>query len=275
MHVQVLGSSSAGNATLVWLGDKALLVDCGFGPRYLERHLKSHGLRLASLSGVVVTHVHGDHVNELAVEALAERGVPLYCTPSVERPLLHGYRAVRSAARLGLLKTVRHTEAAIGPFQVEAFEVPHDSPGGCFGYRISDGTHIMTIATDLSHPERELIDRFVNSHVLVIESNHDPDMLENSRRPAWLKRRIRERGHLSNGECAGLVAGVLEKSHTLPSAVVVAHISQECNTNPLAVSCTADILKRRGYHDIPVVESHKNMPNVAVHAGNGTAASRA
>jgi hypothetical protein len=122
----------------------------------------------------------------------------------------------------------------------------------------------MSIATDLGFPEAHLVSHFAGSHAVVIESNHDPEMLERSGRPAWLKRRIRERGHLANGQCADFIANVLEASRELPQAVVVAHISQDCNTNALAVGCTRKMITERGFGEVPVLETHAGRPGAVV-----------
>ncbi len=84
LAVCVLGSSSAGNATLVWNEKSAILVDCGFNPAYLEKSLGRNGFRIGDLSGVLITHVHGDHVNEWFVKKLIKARVPIHCPPEIE-----------------------------------------------------------------------------------------------------------------------------------------------------------------------------------------------
>jgi phosphoribosyl 1,2-cyclic phosphodiesterase len=156
---------------------------------------------------------------------------------------------------------VQGRELNIGSFEIAAFEVPHDSPGGCFGYSIARGAQKVTIATDLGFPTEALASRFADSRAIVIESNHDPDMLENSGRPEWLKRRIREIGHLSNEQCAQFVVTVFASSRLPPDAVVLAHISQVCNTNALAVACTESALARSGRANVHIIETFKRHPS--------------
>jgi phosphoribosyl 1,2-cyclic phosphodiesterase len=160
-----------------------------------------------------------------------------------------------------MLKTLGHGDPMIGSFGVEAFEVPHDSPGGCFGYVLTDGGSRVTFATDVGFPQERLVEHFAGSGTIVIESNHDPDMLERSGRPEWLKRRIRERGHLSNDQCAELLTAVLRRTTVLPAAVILAHISQECNTNPLAMRTATDALARESAGGVTVVETFKDRPS--------------
>ena len=168
--------------------------------------------------------------------------------------------------RNGMLKILGTGDPMIGSFGVEAFEVPHDSPGGCFGYSLVEGDSRVTFATDVGFPQEHLVGHFTGAQTIVIESNHDPDMLERSARPEWLKRRIRERGHLSNAQCAQLLTAVLRRSTVLPTTVVLAHISQECNTNSLALRTASDSLARESAGGVKVIETFKDRPSAVVGA---------
>lgn len=260
LAVCVLGSSSAGNATLVWNEKSALLVVCGFNPGYLEKSLGRNGFRIEDLSGVLITHVHGDHVNEWFVKKLIKARIPIHCPPEIELHLQARYDALARASHLGLLKTFGEGELDIAEFHVQAFPVPHDSPGGCFGYSIlsetAGRTRKITITTDIAYPTDSAARHIANSDVIVVESNHDVDMLEKSGRPLWLKRRIRELGHLSNDQCASILLTVFDHSTSLPQAVVLAHVSQECNTNQLALACTGGAMDKQGINGIAVLETH-------------------
>lgn len=268
LHIRVLGSSSAGNCTVVWDGTQSLLIDCGFSPRYTFRNLRAIGLGPTNLSGVLITHTHGDHINESVLGYLVEWRVPICAPASVATELSKRSAAVRMAAQEGLLRTFRDGALEIGRFDVGCFDVPHDSPGGCYGYAIAHtegGTRrTVTIATDIGFTGDDLRRRFTDADVIVLESNHDPDMLENSGRPEWLKQRIRKIGHLSNQQCAGFLSAVFHHSTRPPSAVVLAHISQTCNTNTLALECTNGELQRNGFASSLVVESFKMTANKVV-----------
>lgn len=268
IQLQVLGSSSAGNCTVIWDQGHALLVDCGFSPSYIEAGLEALGLQLADLSGAFITHTHADHVNEYTLNALVRLGVPIFCPESIRKPLTHRYRSAENAMRAKLLKPFGSEGVDVGSFTVGAFRVPHDSPGGCFGFTFlketSSGIKKIAVSTDLGYAEDGILEQFANADIIVLESNHDCDMLENSGRPAWLKRRIRDIGHLSNDQCADLLLRVLGGSSRHPESVVLAHISQECNTNPIAVHCTRTALDERGYNAIRIVPSFKMQPNLIV-----------
>lgn len=260
LSVCVLGSSSAGNSTLVWNGASAILVDCGFNPGYLEKSLWEKGFRIHDLGGVLITHVHGDHVNGWFVRKLIKFGIPIYCPQAIELHLQVQYDALARASHLGLLRPLPEGGFDLAGFQVRSFEVPHDSPGGCFGYAISSceagRLTKVTVTTDIANPTDSAARSMADSDVIVIESNHDIEMLENSARPLWLKRRIREFGHLSNDQCAGMLMNVLDHSTMLPKAVLLAHVSQECNTNQIALECTSERLDREGIRGITVAETY-------------------
>lgn len=254
LSVCVLGSSSAGNSTLVQSGKSAFLVDCGFSPAYIAKQLRKLDLTLSDLTGVFITHTHGDHVNEWTVKKLIEEEVPIYCPPEIALHLQGRYRALARASHLGLLKCLRKNEIGLDGHLVRCFPVPHDSPGGCFGYSIlseaRERTKKVTITTDIGRATDSAIRHMADSDIIVLESNHDVEMLENSGRPIWLKRRIREIGHLSNDESAWALLSVLDHSTSLPQTVMLAHVSQECNTNAIAVRCAEDALDRLGINSV-------------------------
>lgn len=260
----VLGSSSAGNATLIWNSGTAILVDCGFSQAYIAWRLEKLGLSIADLSGVLITHVHGDHVNDSTARKLIKERVPIHCPPQIETHLQRKYSGFAAASRQGLLKPIRKSEAEIEEFVIRTFEVPHDSEGGCFGYNVffdaGSRTKKVSVVTDMAHTTKSVVHHIADSDIIVIESNYDEDMLENSARPVWLKRRIREEGHLSNDQCAESLLQIIDKSQALPKSLALAHISQECNTNALALECTETALEKQGINGISVFETHPDRP---------------
>lgn len=264
INIQVLGSTSAGNCTILWNKKDAIMIDCGFSSRYICQNLKQNYLDLLSLSGLLITHVHTDHVNEFMLNRLVKEKVPIFCHSKISRVLKRRYASVKAAHGLNLLTTFKNETFPMGSFTVQAFEVPHDSAGGCFGFNImpsNSGTKKVTIATDLGYPDDEILPYFLNSDVIIIESNHDRDMLENSSRPSWLKKRIEKIGHLSNDQCAEFLEKILKNSKKIPRAIVLAHISQECNTNTHAIRCLKNMLTQNNYKDIEIIQTHKSKAN--------------
>jgi phosphoribosyl 1,2-cyclic phosphodiesterase len=271
MNVRVLGSSSAGNSTVVWDEHTSLLIDCGFQPKYIRRNLERLKIPIHRISGVVLTHLHGDHVHEDILAELIENRIPIFLPPKLRHTARKTFTLVRLADSQGLLRTLEEPHSEIGTFSVRAFEVFHDAPGGCYGYIIkkesSDHSMKAVMATDVGFVSRPMVEAFADANLIIIESNHDPDMLENSGRPEWLKRRIRERGHLSNEECARFLVDVLNASDELPEAIILAHVSQECNTLDLAIQCTTSALLQNGHEGVRILPTFRGKPNEIVRIG--------
>jgi phosphoribosyl 1,2-cyclic phosphodiesterase len=268
MHVCVLGSSSAGNCTVLWEEHRALLIDCGFSQRYISRHLRPLGLSLREVVGVVLTHAHSDHVHPQTLVSFLALRIPFYAPPTILQVLAEQYRDVRKVQGTPLLRPIYPGSTEVGPFAVDSFPVPHDAPGGCFAYTVQldtlAGNVKATVATDLGYVPDGLAAHCANSHVLVVESNHDPVMLAASHRPDWLKDRIRNIGHLSNEQSGQFVRDILTASAFLPEAVMLAHVSKECNTNARAVESMSLALRDHGAELVRVVETFRNEPNEAV-----------
>lgn len=268
MRLRVLGSSSAGNCTLVWNEHNALMVDCGFSPRAITAGIDALDMNLPPLAGLLLTHAHGDHVNNRTVDLLVNNRIPVFVRHELSRVLKSMYPSLARASRLGMLREFDGTGVEVGAFEVEAFPVPHDSPGGCFGFTMNHGSGTqrrkVTLATDLGFQEDGLVGWFKDSHAVVVESNHDIAMLEHSGRPEWLIKRIKEIGHLSNDQCASFVTDVVRESAVPPRAVVLAHVSRQCNTNALAERATAQALHEDGHTSVRVVQTFPSSPSAIV-----------
>jgi phosphoribosyl 1,2-cyclic phosphodiesterase len=264
----VLGSSSAGNATLVWNANSAILIDCGFSPSYITRQLQRLDLSIQKLEAVFITHIHSDHINEWTVGRFVQAEIPIYCPPTVEPLLRKKFGIVDHASHKGLLRAITKSEVGLNEFSVRHFEVPHDSDGGCYGYNVyydaGGKTKKVSIATDIAYPTDSAESHMADSDVVVLESNYDLQMLEESSRPSWLKRRIREEGHLSNDQCAESVLHILERSKSLPKGFALAHVSKECNTNKLARECTEKALAREGINGMCLFETHPDKASCTI-----------
>jgi phosphoribosyl 1,2-cyclic phosphodiesterase len=229
-NVCVLASTSAGNCTAIWNdGGTSILVDCGTGISYTEEALARLGLSLPDLSAVFITHCHSDHVNPFTLKRLIDHRVPVYCSAKAAKVLkkTHPFLKDENSSFISFSKD----NGDCNGFSYRSFGVPHDSRGGCVGYSFflhhPAGANKISIATDIGFIEPGHVGLFADSNIIIIESNHDVTMLKDSKRPQWLKDRIIQTGHLSNDQCADFISEVLAASQTQPSAVVLAHISQE------------------------------------------------
>jgi phosphoribosyl 1,2-cyclic phosphodiesterase len=221
VRITVLASGSSGNAILVEAESTRLLIDCGLHAKSLAQRFEKTSLptRLDQVQGVLVTHEHGDHANCAA--ALASAGLTLWTTAGTAR-----------AARLAGTTTIAAGEPiTIGAIEVTPIAVPHDAaePVG-FVLRSAHGS--VGVFTDIGRPTALIAEAAAACDVLVLEANHDVDLLRNAVYPPTLKRRIgSDEGHLSNEQACELVAN-LERPRT--QVLVLAHLSEETNRPRLA-----------------------------------------
>jgi phosphoribosyl 1,2-cyclic phosphodiesterase len=233
MRFACLGSGSEGNGLLVEVGATRVLVDCGFGIRDTVGRLGRLGVAPETLSAIVVTHEHNDHVGGVA--AFAAR----YATPVW---LTFGTLAV-VADRLDALVQVygfdSHDTFAVGDVQVRPFPVPHDAREPV-QFVLSDGCCRLGVLTDIGVSTAHVEATLSGCDALVLECNHDIDMLANGDYPYPLKQRIAGRfGHLDNATAAGLLSR-LDNSNL--KHVFAAHLSQHNNTRELARAALAGAL---------------------------------
>ena len=229
-----LGSGSSGNATLVEAsgagqGVTRVLVDCGFTQRELAWRLARIGLAPQDLDALFVTHEHGDHIG-CAVPLARRHGIALWTSRGT-------WRAIGEPELDGLLQFARDGEAiAIGALQLQPYTVPHDAAEP-LQLRCSDGAASLGILTDSGSITPHLVQALQGCDALLLECNHDAQMLAQSRYPASLKARIGGRyGHLCNATAAQILR---ECSHAGLLHVVAAHLSEENNRPELARSALA------------------------------------
>lgn len=227
-----LGSGSAGNALLVESGASCLLLDCGFGLREAVTRLLRQGRSPDQLSGILVTHEHGDHVG--GVFRLARKyGLPVWLT--------HGtWVACRQdEAGLDLRIIDSHRSFAIGELEIQPFPVPHDAREPV-QYVFSAAGCRLGVLTDVGEITPHVRAMLAACDGLVLECNHDAGMLARSTYPASLKRRIAGRyGHLENSVAAGLLRQI---DCSRLQHLVAAHLSERNNSPELAVNAVAEAL---------------------------------
>ena len=238
-----LGSGSSGNATLIESrprdGAQAtrLLVDCGLAPRQLAARLALRGLAIADVDAVFVTHEHSDHVG--GVLALQRRhGVTVWASSGTWA------QATAKAGAAPPCCIARDGETiTIGSLTVRPFAVPHDAAEP-LQLTCSDGRRRIGVLTDIGEPTAAVVQALEGCDALLLEANHDPDLLATGGYPLWLKRRIAgNRGHLANGQSATLLDAC---RHDGLRHVVAAHLSQQNNRPELALAALRIALGRSG-----------------------------
>jgi len=237
-------SSKAGSAYFIEGGDGTrVLVDCGPGIRRLEAGLWAHGVNPAGLSGVLITHGHSDHIRALGLKNpfTAKHRVPLYACGRLIR-YLEGWSPT---GRLGETHPIRPGAAfRVGGLNVVPFLKSHDCDDP-LGFLIDDGSSRIAVVTDLGRVTREIVTLLRGSTYLIFESNHDVDMELHSSRPLHLIQRVLgDRGHLSNEQAGQALAEIVGPETRM---VLLAHLSDECNTPELAYTTVDRYLDEAGY----------------------------
>jgi phosphoribosyl 1,2-cyclic phosphodiesterase len=234
-----------------------LLVDAGFSLRQIRKRLECIGRVPESLTGILITHEHSDHVQGLV--ALSEKlRIPVYCN----RPTKE---AVEYQLKIRLDGRVFETGAAfeVGDISVESFNIPHDAqePVG-FLLRTAGGN--IGFLTDLGHATRLVLERIRPAHALVLESNHDIKLLQDCRTRPWsLKQRILGRhGHLSNEAAAEAVEQIMsaELRH-----LYLGHLSRECNRPELAFRIMQERLGKLGATHVRLELTSQSVPCPTLH----------
>ncbi len=231
MRFAVLGSGSEGNALVVQVGQTRVLLDCGFSLSETVSRLARLGLLAEQLDGIVVTHEHSDHISGVA--RLARKfDLPVWLT--------HGTLRAQNAAfgELSVTEINPHAAFAIGDVEVQPYPVPHDAAEPV-QYVFSDGACRLGVLTDTGSATPHIEATLSGCHALVLECNHDVQMLADGDYPYSLKKRVGGRyGHLNNDDAAALL-GRLDNSRL--QHIVAAHLSQKNNVAELAVEALSRV----------------------------------
>jgi phosphoribosyl 1,2-cyclic phosphodiesterase len=239
MMLCTLYSGSKGNAALVCCGGVKILIDAGKSARALKRALGEMGCSPDELDAILITHEHCDHISVLE-NPVGLPDIPVHAAGGCADKLaaLPSYYIQKN-----LVKHPPLFELTLGTVRVTSFVTPHDSAASV-GYRIEweeDGVcHAIGYATDVGYLSKEVIDGLSGCEAVVIEANHDIDMLWEGPYPYHLKRRILSpRGHLCNTDCADLAASLYERG---TRAFLLAHLSEKNNHPDLAYDAVASVL---------------------------------
>ena len=244
-----LASGSKGNATLVYSDSTALLVDAGISYPKLCEELDAFGLTPSMLDGVVVTHEHTDHI----------RALPRLCGQC--RLYAHPLTAREIYNRQGAIKNVADVEGfekgfTVGDIEVSPFSVSHDAVRP-LAYSFRSGNARCSVATDIGVPTFGILRNIKDSEVVLLEANHDVDMLKNGSYPYVLKSRIlSDTGHLSNDATGRIVAKLSGNSNV--KHILLGHISENNNTETCAYETVCSALKNCGDSTINLHVAHQH-----------------
>ncbi len=237
IRLAVLGSGSAGNATCIEGGGARILLDAGFSCREMTGRLRAIGVEPHRLDGLVLTHEHADHMRGASLFSRTFK-VPVYCTSGafgaggLDTQGVHAHHPVEAGVPF-----------IIGALTLRPFPVPHDAVE-TVGYVVEAGEERVGYATDLGHPPEAVHGSLRGCDLLMLESNHDVEMVRAGPYPESVKRRVLGRhGHLDNETAAELLREVVSgRTRT----IILAHLSRTNNRPDLAVRAARDGFERAG-----------------------------
>jgi phosphoribosyl 1,2-cyclic phosphodiesterase len=220
LAVCVLASGSKGNAIYISDGLSAILIDAGLSATEIKRRLKSRGLNPKDLNAILLTHEHSDHIQAVGVLS-RQLKLPIYLSRNIKKKVFMG----SSAHEIRTFNSGASFE--INSLAVQPFAVSHDATDPV-GFTIAQNGRRIGVATDLGTVTPHLEENLKHCHLLILEANHDSDMLINGPYPWYLKRRIQSHsGHLSNKQSKRLL---MQLQHKGLEHVILAHLSQTNNT---------------------------------------------
>lgn len=258
MRICVLGSGSAGNSALVSTDSVSVLVDLGFGVRSLDRRLEQAGIGEAGVDAVFLTHGHCDHVR--GMQSLLRRFPKLrvFLTAGT----LEETPSLQSHDRLEIIQ--EGSEVQLRDLVVKPFAIPHDA-AEAVGFRFESGGLAGTLVTDIGHLDDSVARRLRSCDWIVLESNHDEELLRIGPYPWPLKQRLLSRvGHLSNAAVARFLTADFDGT---ARHLFLAHLSRENNRPEIALDCALAALKDRAAGTRPgcnIHLTHQTKPSIVV-----------
>jgi phosphoribosyl 1,2-cyclic phosphodiesterase len=254
LKVTVLGSGSGGNLTLVEGSRGRIVIEMGLSEREASRRLRAAGVEPRQMEAVFVSHEHSDHVRGARLFS-KKHDVPIYTS-----------RATAAAAGLtagelaGLVEVEPGRPIQTAGMKVEAFPVPHDATD-TVGYVVEENGTRLGYATDLGYPTALAGERLRGCEILVIEANHDVEMLQAGWYPAFVKRRVLGRqGHLSNEQAAELIRQVVTPA---TRSLFLAHLSERNNDGRLALEEGRRGLRAAGRDAVHLELAYQSRPTTA------------
>ncbi|MCL2320865.1 MAG: MBL fold metallo-hydrolase [Oscillospiraceae bacterium] len=253
-----LFSGSSGNSILVCSNSTNILIDAGMPYKSIEESLKMIGLSAKDIHALFITHEHSDHVKGAGV-MIRKGNIPLFTTFGTFMASKR-YLGEVSDDKINII-----TEDSIyfRDICIKKFPIPHDAVDPV-GYSISDGKNEISIATDIGCFTDTIFNGIKNSNIILLECNHDVEMLKFGPYPYQLKRRIlSDKGHLSNDDCGRAVLNIIQKSTSLKK-IILGHLSQTNNIPKLAFKTVENFIEENGFtigKDLELSVAERSKPS--------------
>ena len=243
MKVCVLSSGSKGNTTYIESDNAKILIDVGNSAKYVKEKLEDMGANPSDINAILITHTHVDHIKGLRVFA-KKYNIPVYITDIMLKSLdfLDNY-------------VILSDEFDINDIHITAIKTSHDAPDSR-GYIVTSGEKSIVYITDTGYINRKYFDVLKNRNIYIMESNHDIEMLNNGSYPFNLRQRIlSDKGHLSNYDSAKYLSSFIGDN---TKCIMLAHLSEDNNTEELAYETLDNILKKENIHVDKIIIAKQN-----------------
>ncbi len=226
-----LFSGSSGNSSFVSDGKTNILIDCGHNGKTVIRALSEININPEDIDAILITHEHTDHIQGAGVFS-RKYDVPIYATKKTWEAIFSSRFNIGKIDNKNIRFVETFTDFTIGTLNIYAFNTPHDSADPV-GYNIYADGKKLSVATDMGKVDKDVVECLLGSESILLESNHDIDMLKNGIYPYYLKQRILGiKGHLSNESCAETAVKLVKSGTT---RLVLGHLSKENNFPELAM----------------------------------------
>lgn len=253
-----LYSGSSGNSMFITSDRAKILIDAGLPGKKIDEALKALDEETKNIDGIFITHEHSDHIKGVGVIS-RKYDIPIYANADTWSAMEGSLGKIKEHN----IKVIdKRSVTEIGDLNIKAFNIPHDASGP-MGYTVSDGKKNISIATDFGTFTREIYDNVKDSEVILLESNHDVNMLKFGPYPYQLKRRIlSEIGHLSNDDCGNAIVELVKCGNN--KKIILGHLSNTNNQPDLAYATVLDVLNDNGIknnEDIILTMANRHNPS--------------
>ena len=237
-----LYSGSTGNSLYVESENTKILVDSGVSMKKLTTALTTNNVKLEDIDAIIVTHEHSDHVQSLGMIS-SKYNIPVFANEKTWDAMPKQRDKISDTNQKFF---VSYEKFEIGDLIIDPFSIPHDAVDPC-GFNIMNNKDKISIATDIGHMTKEIVDKLDGSSFVLLESNYDPEILKSGKYPYYLKTRILgPNGHLPN-EMAGKTIAYLLKGSL--KQVMLGHLSKENNFPELAYQTVIEKLIQSNFDE--------------------------
>lgn len=235
-----LYSGSSGNSIFIASDNAKVLIDAGLAGKKIDDALKHIGEEASSIDGIFITHEHIDHIKGVGVLS-RKYDIPIYANDNTWAVMEKNIGKIKEH---NIRIMDRRTSIVINDLEIRSFNIPHDAIAPV-GYTVSSAGKNASVVTDFGVFTEEIRDNIIDSDIILLESNHDVNMLRMGPYPYNLKLRVLgENGHLSNEDCGSAIVSLLKNNKK--KQIMLGHLSGTNNHPDLAYQTVVDVLSANG-----------------------------